>query len=298
MNFSLVRVPSPAKINLVLRVLDRRPDGFHNIWSLMQTVGLEDQLFLRRTAEHADVRLQCDHPGLAADRSNLVHKAAVAVLARAGLRTGVEIDLRKRIPLGAGLGGGSSNAAATIVGLVHLLELGWSAAEMAVIGAELGSDVPFFFSAPTACVAGRGETVSARRLESRRWVVLVNPGFPVETKWAYLELARSREQVRPLSDSMREIEHTAILKWSQVFALAENDFEGPVYRRHPILQEIRDRLSKCGAEVALLSGSGATVFGLFSDEEQAERAGASFSETRYLVEVVPTLDAPLRAEAM
>jgi 4-diphosphocytidyl-2-C-methyl-D-erythritol kinase len=297
-NLSLVRVPSPAKINLVLRVLDRRPDGYHNIWSLMQTVGLEDQLFLHRTDEHAEVRLQCDHPGLAADRSNLVHKAAAAVLARAGLRTGVEIDLRKRIPLGAGLGGGSSNAAATIVGLVHLFGLGWSPAEMAAVGEELGSDVPFFFSAPTACVTGRGAAVSARQMESRRWVVLVNPGFPVETKWAYLELARSRDQARPLSDSMREIEHTPILKWSQVFALAGNDFEGPVFRQYPILQEIRDRLSKSGAEAALLSGSGATVFGLFGDEERARRAAATFSGTRYLVEVVPTLDVPPRPEPM
>jgi 4-diphosphocytidyl-2-C-methyl-D-erythritol kinase len=264
----------------------------------MQTVGLEDQVFLRRTSEHAEIRLQCDHLGLAADRTNLVHKAAVAVLAQAGVRTGVEIDLRKRIPMGAGLGGGSSNAAATIVGLVHLLKLGWSPAEMAVVGERLGSDVPFFFSAPTACVAGRGEAVRACRMESRRWVVLVNPGFPVETKWAYLELAKGRERVRPLSDAMRELDHASILPWGQVLAAAENDFEGPVYGRYPMLQEIRDRLSKSGAEAALLSGSGATVFGLYGHEEEARRAGATFSGTRYIVEVVPTLDVPLRPEPM
>jgi 4-diphosphocytidyl-2-C-methyl-D-erythritol kinase len=169
---------------------------------------------------------------------------------------------------------------------------------MAVVGERLGSDVPFFFSAPTACVAGRGEAVSACRLESRRWVVLVNPGFPVETTWAYLELAQTREQIRPLSDAVREVEQTKSLRWSKVLSLAENDFEGPVYRRYPILQEIRDQLTKSGAEAALLSGSGATVFGLYGDEDQARRAGASFAAGRYLVEVVPTLEGPLRPEPM
>ena len=267
-----IRVFAPAKINLVLRILDRRTDGYHNLWSLMQTVQVEDEIALALTGVHSGVTLRCDEPSLKTDDSNLVSRAAVAVMAQSGRTGGLDITLAKRIPMGAGLGGGSSDAAATIIGLNQLFNLGWSAEQMAHIGQTLGSDVSFFFFAPSATVAGRGEQVAPIRIKGTRWVVLVNPGFPVETKWAYQQLTANRAAVVPLSQSHAMLEHASELGWEQVLEAAENDFEGPVFKAYPLLQEIKHRLLALEADVALLSGSGATVFGVFRNEAKARQA--------------------------
>lgn len=293
-NPSAITVFAPAKINLILRIFDRRPDGFHNLWSIMQTVALEDEVQIRPCPGRQDIRMCCDTAQLAADQSNLVYRAAVAVLERAQLSIGLDIELRKRIPMGAGLGGGSSDAAATIIGLNRLLQLGWSPLEMAAVGQSLGSDVPFFLFAPSACVTGRGETVRPIVIEGARWIVLVNPGFGVNTKWAYQELAATRIGVRPLSPVQREFDRQSRVSWDQLICAAENDFELPVFAAHGKLREIRQSLQAQGAELALLSGSGATVFGVFTDEASARRAWAAFaSEKPMAAFVVPTCPGPL-----
>lgn len=273
-----VRIRTPAKINLILRVLDRRSDGYHNLWSLMQTVALEDELRVQVRPDSSELTLKCDEVSLPTDRRNLVWRAAALVLERAGVQLGLEIEIIKRIPLAAGLAGGSSDAAATIVALNHLLGLGWSGGEMAELGAVLGSDVPFFFFAPSAIVRGRGEDVAAVRLTGVRWVVLVHPGFPIDTRWAYDRLAATREQVRPLSDQHRRISSQASLPWQDVIPLMENDFEQPLVPVYDAIREMKARLLSQGAETALLSGSGATVFGTFRDEDSAIRARASVEQ--------------------
>ena len=289
-----VTVNAPAKINLILRILDRRPDGYHNLWSMMQTVALEDELRIRLTPHAGEIRLNCDVRTLAVDRSNLVYKAASAVLDRVQQPVGVDIDLSKRIPMGAGLGGGSSDAAATILGLNHLLQLGWSKAQMAEVGQPLGSDVPFFLYAPSAVVAGRGEVVKPMVIEGGRWALLVNPGFAVETQWAYHELAATRGTIRPLSARHSELNQDGRVSWAQLAATAENDFEAPVFARYAMLREIKQTLRAQGAELALLSGSGATVFGLFADESAANQAQKDFArDTSLNVFVVSTRSGPL-----
>ncbi len=291
---SSVTLHAPAKVNLILRILDRRPDGYHNLWSIMQTVALEDELRINLISDSKKIQLHCNTEQLAADRSNLVYRAAAAVLDRAKLTAGLDIHLSKKIPMGAGLGGGSSDAAATILGLNHLLKLGWSKAQMAAVGQLLGSDVPFFLYAPCASVTGRGETVRAMTIDGGRWAVLVNPGFGVETKWAYQELAATRGSARALSPMHADLDHQVHVTWAQIIAAAENDFEPPVFARHGSLREIKGALAGSGAEVALLSGSGATVFGLFRDEIQARRAQAQFLPQNNLkVFVVPTCSGPL-----
>ena len=291
---SEVTVFAPAKINVSLRILDRRPDGFHNLWSIMQTVALEDEVCIKICADRQDIQLRCDAAQLAADQSNLVYRAAAVVLARARRSIGLDIELRKRIPMGAGLGGGSSDAAATIIGLNHVLQLEWSPTQMADIGQSLGSDVPFFLFAPSAFVAGRGETVRPVVIEGVRWVVLVNPGFGVNTKWAYQELAATRTAVMPLSLAQRELDRQSRVSWAQLIAATENDFEAPVFAAHEKLQEIKRSLQAHGAEIALLSGSGATVFGVFADEARARLAQTQFmSENLTKVFVVPTCSGPL-----
>jgi 4-diphosphocytidyl-2-C-methyl-D-erythritol kinase len=289
-----VTVFAPAKVNLILRILDRRPDGYHNLWSIMQTVALEDELHISLAPHRQDIRLRCDTEQLAADRSNLVYRAATSVLERAQRTIGLDIYLMKRIPMGAGLGGGSSDAAATILGLNHILQLGWSDAQMADLGQPLGSDVPFFLFAPSAFVAGRGETVKPVTIEGARWAVLVNPGFGVETRWAYQELAATRGTVRPLSPLHADLDRHTHVTWIQLAAAAENDFESPVFARHGSLREIKQALLARGAELALLSGSGATVFGLFHDEDAARQAHARFAHEKHLKSfVVPTCAGPL-----
>lgn len=295
-----VRVNAPAKINLVLRVLDRRPDGYHNLWSVMQTVGLEDELYVALSAR-AGVRLQCDEAGMPTDGRNLIVRAAAAVLARAGLSErrppGVDIHLIKRIPVSAGLGGGSSDAAATIVALNAVLGLGWSREMMGSVGAPLGSDVPFFLFAPSALVRGRGEDVMAVSVTGARWVVLVNPGFPIETRWAYEQLSAGRTGVRPLSEALRRIERDGTVSWEEVVALMENDFDAALVPTHGVLGQVKRQLLEAGAEAALLSGSGATVFGVFRDEASAVRARQTLGRTEgWRVFAVPAGTAPLSCE--
>lgn len=284
-----VTVSAPAKINLVLRILDRRPDGYHNLWSLMQTVKLEDELSISINHGHSVINLRCEDPSLKTDRSNLVSRAAAAVLERSGRVVGLDIVLAKRIPMGAGLGGGSSDAAATIMGLNRILGLRWSRELMAQVGQTLGSDVPFFSFAPSATVAGRGERVTPVRIMDSRWVVLVNPGFPIETKWAYQQLSESRTGVAPVPHSHLVLETSPELNWKGVLEIAENDFEVPVFKAYPLLRDIKQQLIFQGAEVALLSGSGATVFGVFATEAGARCAQAFFlSEQTFKVFVAKT----------
>ena len=291
---SEITVFAPAKINVVLRILDRRPDGFHNLWSIMQTVALEDEVSIKICADRQDIQLRCDAAQLAADQSNLVYRAAAEVLARARQPIGLDIELRKRIPMGAGLGGGSSDAAATIIGLNRLLRLEWSPTQMADAGQSLGSDVPFFLFAPSAFVAGRGETVRPVVIEGGRWVVLVNPGFGVNTKWAYQELAATRPAVTPLSPVQQSLDRQSQVSWAQLIAAAENDFEAPVFAAHEKLREIKRNLRNYGAEIALLSGSGATVFGVFASEARARQAQAQFAnEISMTAFVASTCSGPL-----
>ena len=285
-----ITVSAPAKINLVLRILDRRPDGYHNLWSLMQTVQLKDELALSLNDNHSTISLRCDEPSLKAGPSNLAYRAAAAVLEQNGQTVGLDLVLAKRIPMGAGLGGGSSDAATTIAGLNRLLNLGWSKEKMASIGQTLGSDVPFFFFAPSAIVEGRGEKVAPVRIKGGRWIVLVNPGFPVETKWAYQELSGSRMGVQPLSSVHAGLRNASELSWEEVLQAAENDFEATVFKAYPGLYKIKQKLLTEGAEVALLSGSGATVFGVFRDEPTARQAEIGFrTEPHLKVYTVSTL---------
>lgn len=291
---SVITIFAPAKVNLILRVLDRRSDGYHNLWSIMQTVGLEDEVSIRVAPQRSDILLQCDDSSLRTDHTNLVYRAAAAVLGRSGKTIGLEIHLTKRIPMGAGLGGGSSDAAATIIGLTHLLGLGWTSAQMADVGQALGSDVPFFCYAPAAIVSGRGEGVRPIQLIGNRWIVLVNPGFPVETKWAYQQLSQGRRSIDPLSDQLRQLEKSDCLSWCEVLSQAINDFEAPVFMAHPVLREVKEKLLSEGAESALLSGSGATVFGVFQDEASATNAARCFSGRSNLkVFSVPACSGPL-----
>ncbi len=267
-----VTVASPAKVNLILRILDRRPDGYHNLWSLMQTVGLVDDLTIGLDPSSSEIGLTCTYPDVPLGPANLIHRAAAAVLDRARARIGLRIHLTKRIPMGAGLGGGSSNAAATVVGLNRLLGLKWSQEDMVALTRDLGSDVPFFLFAPTGIVAGRGERVRPLRITGERTLLLVNPGFGVETVWAYRTLAAGRTHPPRLSDALHDLDRATAASWEDLVPLMGNDFESVVFPQHPLLADIKAELLQAGAESAYLSGTGATVFGVFVTAERAQEA--------------------------
>jgi 4-diphosphocytidyl-2-C-methyl-D-erythritol kinase len=243
----------------------------------MQAFDLSDTV-IAETNGGAGIRMTCEGADLPTDSTNLAYRAAECALARLGRRQGLRLIVRKRLPVAAGVGGGSSDAAATIRALAILLETGWSRADMAAVGGEIGSDVPFFFYGPTALVEGRGELVSPLYVEGERWLLLVNPGIAIPTAWAYGKLAaaranRSAPAARlPRFESNPVTGQPPVVKWPDLLPLIGNDFAPVMEAEYPVLGEIRLLLGARGADAAMLAGSGSTVFGVFADERSARSA--------------------------
>ncbi|MDA0737716.1 MAG: 4-(cytidine 5'-diphospho)-2-C-methyl-D-erythritol kinase [Nitrospirae bacterium] len=278
----------PAKVNLILRVGNRLPNGYHNLWSLMQMVDLTDELTIRVDSSFSGIRFECEGLSMTDPTDNLVYRAADLALQKAGAAVGVEIFLRKQIPVAAGLGGGSSDAAATIMGLNRVLKCGWSLADMIPLGQRLGSDVPFFFSSPTAVIQGLGEQISPITLSGDRWIVLINPGFPIHTKLAYQRLDDARG-ADVQSDSWHyDFTGPNSVSWDDVMPYIQNDFENVLLEDYPELAHLKSVLLQAGAEAALVSGSGATMFGIFSNESKARLAESTLgASSQWRVFVVP-----------
>jgi 4-diphosphocytidyl-2-C-methyl-D-erythritol kinase len=299
-----VEVAAHGKVNLILRVLDRRPDGYHNLWSVMQAFDLADTVVAEADGA-SGIHLVCEGADLPADSTNLAYRAAERVLARLKRRQGIRLLVHKRLPVAAGVGGGSSDAAATIQALATLFETGWSQAVMAEVGQEVGSDVPFFFYGPTALVEGRGERVSPLRLEEERWLLLVNPGIAISTAWAYEKLAavratgRGRISARP--HVLRLVTSSAageppMVNWKDLVAAIENDFAPVMEQEYPVLRDIRLLLLERDAQAAMLSGSGSTVFGVFSSERSVRTAADGLDQRPgWRVWVTRTCRAPVSA---
>lgn len=275
-----VLIKAPAKVNLYLKVLGRRGDGYHEIVSLMQMVGLYDFLFFR--ADRSDIHLTVEDGALPVDRSNLVFRAAEA-LQRAAFPAesrpkGASIRLTKQIPIAAGLGGGSSDAAATLIGLNRLWGLRWSRDRLAGLGATLGSDVPFFLYGPTAWASGRGEQIEPAISTGQGWMVLVNPGIAVSTAWVYQEFSRKLE----LTKTDREITINKFiahrLSLREIFHRPHNDLEEVTLEAFPQLNQIKKELLSLGGKGVLMSGSGPTLFTCFNEYASAKRAAAAFEK--------------------
>lgn len=294
---SLVVHP-PAKVNLILKIFDRRSDGYHALWSFMQTVGVTDELTICVTDAFEGLHLECSEKALQVPTCNLAYRAAELVLQRAGVSTGVALKLVKKIPVEAGLGGGSSDAAATIMGLNRLLDLGWTSGDMVALGQTLGSDVPFFMEAPTAVVHGWGQRMIPKTLDGVRWIVLVSPGFPINTAQAFRRLDEVRQTIPALPEALESVERASIVSWSGILVRMENDFEAVLFDDYPALADIKSTLLAMGAEGALLSGSGATVFGVFQERAEAIRAKEVFAESpEYWVAVGPSLQGGVLEQA-
>ncbi|MFM7805084.1 MAG: 4-(cytidine 5'-diphospho)-2-C-methyl-D-erythritol kinase [Verrucomicrobiota bacterium] len=275
---------SPCKVNLLLNILGRRPDGFHDLETLFLPVPLCDELSLERVPDPG-VRLTCDHPDLPTDGNNLVVRAAERFLAECdGADKGVRIHLSKRVPLAAGLGGGSSNAAQTLVGLNELLGHPLASGDLDRIATTLGSDVNFFLQDQPARATGRGERVDpVPAFESLRGcgMILYHPGFGISTAWAYSELVHHTEALKGRPGRVGELEQALRSgDLGHAGALLYNSLEAPALRKYPVLGLYQRFFRDCGAWASLMSGSGSTTFALFPDDATAQAAVGPF-EARF-----------------
>jgi 4-diphosphocytidyl-2-C-methyl-D-erythritol kinase len=266
-----------AKINLTLDVFSKRADGYHSIASVFQAIGLKDSLSLERRDQEG-IFFSCDSPNaipVPSDPTNLVWRAADLLLrtsqsAGKTLAGGISIHLEKRIPSQAGLGGGSSDAAATLVGLNHLLELGWEEKALLDMAAQLGSDVPFFILGGTVVARGRGEQLTPLSDAPQCGLVVVKPEIGVSTAWAYNQLDSLPDRVshratKRMEEALAQGDRGRFMAWQS------NDFELPVFEHYRELSWLHDELRMAGAESVHLCGSGSAVYGMTSTTAQAER---------------------------
>jgi len=281
-----IEILSYAKINWTLEVLFKREDGFHELRTVYQTVSLHDTLSITPTS--SNLEFVCDDPRVPNDETNLAFRAAVLLRETSGTSKGARVGIEKRIPVAAGLGGGSSNAAAALLALAKLWEIEIGEAELNHIAAQLGSDVPFFLTGGTAIGVGRGEIVHPIDQVEREHLLLVNPGFAVSTRDAYEKLSRL---TRPEVASNIPFTLLAAKGISGLPLVARNDLEEVVLAAHPEIAEVKQRLLSLGARHALMSGSGATVFGVFDNSQMIERAESSVRANGYWAQRVRTVDA-------
>ena len=283
---------SSCKVNLLLNILGKRADGFHELESVMHPVNVCDRLNFSRGG--SGIQLTCSDPALPTGDQNLVCRAAAALLQAINTKEGVCIHLEKRIPLAAGLGGGSGNAATTLLGLNELFGRPLASEPLYQLAASLGSDVPFFLQDKPALATGRGEKIQPlgffRALRGAA-ILLAYPGFGISTAWAYQQLARFPAALkgRPgRAQALISLLQSSSLK--TVGAEFYNSLEAPALEKHPLLALYQEFLRANGAAVALMSGSGSTVFGLFSNRKATKLAADRFrSSPDWRVWIVKTL---------
>jgi len=266
-----LHLESPAKVNLRLEILKRREDGYHELRTILQKISLHDTLhfFLKK---EKGVSITTDHPKLPVGKDNLVFRAAQSVLKVSGYKGGIHIEIEKRIPLGAGLGGGSSNAATALKGLNQLLKMDLSKRELMGMGLEIGADVPFFFLEGAAIGLGIGERLKKIKLPIL-YFVLIYPNYEVSTRWAYENFVLTNQRIHfNLHKFLRTPEG--------ISRILLNHLEEVVSEKYPQIDIMKKILFSAGALGTLMTGSGPTVFGLFPEGKSA--AGA-YEKIRKLV---------------
>jgi 4-diphosphocytidyl-2-C-methyl-D-erythritol kinase len=283
---------SPCKVNLLLNILGKRADGFHELETVMHPVNVFDELSFARVTR--GFHLTCSDPLLPTDAGNLVHRAAMSFLHRTEIRDGVRIHLEKRIPLAAGLGGGSGNAATTLLGLNELFGKPLSVKVLNEIAVTLGSDVPFFLQPRPAVGTGRGENIQSLDFFPAMQgaaILLIHPGFGISTPWAYQNLARFPSALNGAPGQAQKL--ISLLQSTDLRAAAKdfyNSLEAPALEKYPLLALFQKFLRDNGAAGTLMSGSGSTTFAvsenLAAAEQLAEKFKTKFGETHWTA-VVP-----------
>lgn len=267
---SSLTLPVFAKINLSLRVLGKRADGYHDLDTVFQTISLHDTIKIAAIDE-PQIVLSCDDRRLPLDQTNLVIRAAESLRIQFTTTRGARIRLEKRIPVQAGLGGGSADAAVTLLALAHLWELNPTKQDLMAIGSRLGADVPFFLFGGTARGTGIGDKVAPLRDRTEKFLMIIKPNANTETSDAYQALderSLTTRNAKTILSSSQPTEHFD----SGSFASLENDFEQVVFDLEPEIARAKVALMRSGAEAAALAGSGSAVFGIFDSEDAQRRA--------------------------
>jgi 4-diphosphocytidyl-2-C-methyl-D-erythritol kinase len=273
---------APAKVNYLLDVIRRRPDGYHDLRMIMQRVNLCDTITISLT-NTPGINVSCNAQGVPDGPDNIAWKAARVLLDLSDSDTGVAIKIIKNIPIAAGLGGGSSDAASVLMGMNELLHLGLTDQQLMETGSKLGADVPFFIFKKTALAEGIGEKLTAMPEMPKCWILLINPGVPVSTAWVYRSLQLTNEgELHRLPKFFGSIE--------QVVGLLSNDLESVTIPAFPVIADIKAQLMGLGAAGSMMSGSGPTVFGIFKSFDRAEAARHTITEgTNWFAATVETL---------
>lgn len=283
----MLKLRSYAKINFYLDVLDQRDDGYNNIETLFQTVSLADRLTIE--INENDLHLTCDHLGLAMESDNLVLRAARALQAHTHSHRGARLHLEKRIPIAAGLAGGSGDAAAALVGLNQAWDLGLSTEVLATLALGIGSDIPYCLHGGTTLATGRGEHLVPLPEVPKTWLVLVHPAIPISAAWVYRHPHLGRSAERPTDGrTPRFRAATEALAQGDFAAAVFNRMEAPVFEAHPKMALWKERLLLAGCRAAAMSGSGSTLFGVCLDEAHAQAVAAAFRDApTNIVHTVP-----------
>jgi len=272
---------APAKLNLGLQIMGKRSDGFHDLISIFQTIDLYDNLIFD-DAKKGQTILSCDDPELSCGTDNLVWRAVDVFRQKTGIDEGIKIHLKKQIPYGAGLGGGSSDAATVLSVLNRIWNARLSLDTLQDLGLQLGSDVPFFLQKGTALVKGRGEQLQYFSWRAEFTYVLVVPRFEIATGWAYANYKKALTEKGGYATFLDSVSLDAICV-SGLLRHLRNDFLPLVLQTHPEVSQILTEFEKVGAGVASLSGSGSTLYGVFEDPQRAEEARLIFQKSGYRV---------------
>lgn len=275
---SSLSLKSHAKVNLFLEVLGKRSDGYHEIESLIQEISLCDNILLEDRLRGITILCPNKKVNIPSNHNNLAYKAANLLIAKFSIKKGISITIDKKIPVGSGLGGGSSNAASVLKGLNQLWNIGLKNAQLQELGAEIGSDVPFFINGKTALVKGRGAKIHTCFTMPKIWLVLAIPNVSVSTKWAYRRLDGE------LTKNMNSVKLPR-LKKLQVKDIMNNLFnrlEGVVFKEYPLIKAIKEKMIACGASGALMSGTGSAVFGIALSKDKAYKIAKRISNDQKL----------------
>ncbi len=284
----MITLKAYAKINLGLRILRKRENGYHDIETVFYRVNPYDEI---RLGPSPDIGFESNNTSLPADESNLCVRAAKLLQQHAGIFLGAQISLVKNIPIGAGLGGGSSDAATTLLGLIKLWNINITKEELSVLALQLGSDVPYFLNQGTAYATGRGEILEYFDLNIPQWIVLVCPNIHVSTAWAYQEIHNSQfkthnSKLVTQNSNLKTLLLDNIHNPQQLNPLLHNDFEPLVLHKYQSIAYLKLSLYATGAKFVQMSGSGSSVYGFYTDEKEAMNAATQFSR-KYKVFITP-----------
>ena len=282
-----ISLPAYAKINLGLHILRKRADGYHDIETIFHRIQISDTITVERNVTDT-ITIQCIHPEVPNNSDNLCYKAADLFFSEIGHTGELMITIDKNIPVGAGLGGGSSDAAAVLRACNMLYGYPLDDTALTGIASRIGSDVPYFLHSGSAYATGRGEILEYFELELPYWIVLVYPRIHIETKWAYQSSTPEREVKQ---SNLKSLVRDNVLQPRSWVNTLRNDFEAAVFREYPVIMRVKEALVKGGADFALMSGSGSSVFGLYQDEKYATEIAESLSST-YDVWITPPFFTP------